>query len=129
MAPNLPTAPPCRRCERQRRARLEEDARLVARRWAGSASPARSRVRLTSWLQLPFLFFLLLIPIAKKLPPAREITCAALWLHIFLTSGYVVDLSVSPAETWTNGKRKDGMTISLQSKAISALECKMQANS
>lgn len=88
VAPNLPATPPCRRCERRGRARSEEDARLVTRRWAGSASPAPPRVRLTSWFQLPFFFFPLLIPIVEKLPPAGEITRATLWSQIFLISGY-----------------------------------------
>lgn len=88
LPPNLPATPPCRRCERRRRARSEEDARLVTRRWAGSASPAPSRVRLTSWFQLPFFFFPLLIPIVEKLPPAGEITRATLWSQIFLIVGY-----------------------------------------
>lgn len=66
----------------------EEDGRLVTRRWAGSASPAPPRVRLTSWFQLPFFFSPLLIPIVEKLPSAGEITCATLWSQIFLISGY-----------------------------------------
>lgn len=75
-------------------------------------------------------FFPLIIPIVEKLSPAREITRATLWSHIFLISGYcgvsLGESNLTNGESWTNGKSKDGMTVSLQSKAAASLCVKYQ---
>lgn len=55
VAPNLPATPPRGRCEKQCRARLEEDARLVSHRCAGAAVACLSHVLVPA--AIGFFFF------------------------------------------------------------------------